>query len=61
MVTPYDGEQKFVQMVLVTRPRWSQPIYMAKSFENLLHNQKADDLETWYVALVIWDLLSLFK
>ena len=43
-------EQKFVQMVLV------------KKLKNLfLQNQKASDLECWYVALEMWDLPSLFK
>ena len=38
------------------------PIYGKKTFKNLLlQNQKADDLETWYVALGMWGLLSLFK
>ena len=36
------------------------PIY-GKTFQNLLHNQKADDLGTWYVALGMWGLPSLFK
>ena len=33
-------------------PRWPPCPYMVKTFKNLLWNQKADDLETWYVALV---------
>ena len=36
------------------------PYIWQKPFENLPHNQKADDLETLYVALEMWDLLSLF-
>ena len=37
------------------------PIY-GKSFKNLLlQNQDADDLGTWYVALGMWGLPSLFK
>ena len=36
--------------------------YMVKTFKNrILWNQKADDLETWYAALVIRVLPSIFK
>ena len=46
------GEWKFIQMVLVTWPRWPPCPYMVKAFKNLLlRNQRADDLETWYAAL----------
>ena len=56
------GEPKFVQMGLVTWPRWPPCPYMVKTFENLLlQNQKADDLGTWYVASGLWGLPSLFK
>ena len=59
---PGTGEQKFVQMVLVIWPRWSPCPYMVKTLKNLLlRNQKAYDLETWYVALGIRVLPSLFK
>ena len=34
------------------------PIYGKKPFKNLLQNQKADDLRTWYVALGMWGLPS---
>ena len=34
---------------------------MVKLFKNLLQNHKADDLGTWYVALGMWGLPSLFK
>ena len=44
------GEQKFVQMVKVTIPRQPPCPYMVKTLKNLLRNQKAYDLETWYVA-----------
>ena len=44
------GERKFVQMVQVTWPVWPPCPYMVKTLENLLWNQKADDLESWYVA-----------
>ena len=47
-------EQMFVQMVLVTWPRWPPCPYRVKPFKNLLQNQRADDLWTWYVALGIW-------
>ena len=35
--------------------------YMVKTLKNLLQNQKADDLETWYAAAGARVLLSLFK
>ena len=56
------GEQKCVQMVQVTWPRWPPCPYMVKILKNLLlRNQTADDLETWYVALGSRVLPSLFK
>ena len=55
------GEQKFVQTVRVTRPRWPPRPYIVKTLKNLLRNQKADDLESWYVALGAPVLPSLFK
>ena len=56
------GEQKFVQMVLVTWPRWPPFPYMVNTFKNLLlRNQKANDLETWYAASGAQVLLNLFK
>ena len=55
-------ERKFVQMVMVTWPRWPPRPYMVKTLYNLLlQNQKAIDLGTWYVALGMWGLPSLFK
>ena len=36
-------------------------IYVVKTLKNLLWNQKADDLESWYAALGNWVLPSLFK
>ena len=36
------------------------PIY-GKNLKNLLRNQKANDLETWYAASAVWLLPSLFK
>ena len=38
----------------------TMPIY-CKNLDNLLWNQKADDLETWYIALGARVLPSLFK
>ena len=56
------GEPKFVQIVLVTWPRWPPCPYMVKPFKNLLlQNQKTDDLGTWYVTFGMWGLPSLFK
>ena len=34
---------------------------MVKTFKHLLWNQNADDVETWYAALVIRVLPNLFK
>ena len=40
----------------------AMPIYGKNPLKiNLFRNQKADDLGTWYVALVMWGLPSLFK
>ena len=39
----------------------AMPIYMVKTYKNLLRNQKADDLGTWYTALGTRILSSLFK
>ena len=55
------GEQKFVQTVQVTWPRWPPCPYMVKTLKNLLWNQKTDDLETWYAAWSARVLPSLFK
>ena len=44
------GEWKFVQMVQVTWPIWPPCPYMVKILKNLLWNQTADDLESWYAA-----------
>ena len=52
------GERKFIQMVLVTWPRWPPCPYMVKILKILLLNQKADDLEAWYAALGAWVLPS---
>ena len=36
--------------------------HMVKTFKNLLlWNQKADDLETWFAAMVTRVLISVFK
>ena len=43
-------------------PRWPPCPYMVKTLKNLLFwNQKADDLECWYVAVGARVLPSLFK
>ena len=45
---------KVSKIVHVTWPRWLPCPYMVKTFKNLLlWNHKADDLETWYAALVL--------
>ena len=50
-------------LFLVTLPIWPPRPYMVKkTFKNLLlWNQRADDIETWYAALGMLDLPSLFK
>ena len=57
------GNEKFVQMVQVTWLIWPPcPYIIKKKLKNLLlWNQKADDLESWYVALGARVLPSLFK
>ena len=50
---------KFVQMLRVTWPRWLP--YMIKTSKNLLQNQEADDIETWYTASGTQVLPNLFK
>ena len=55
-------EWKWVQLVYVTWPRWPPCPYLVKTFKNLpFWDQMADDLETWYAALVTQVLLYLFK
>ena len=54
-------ERKFAQMALVTWPRWPPRTYMVKTLKNLLLNQKADDLETWYASAGARVLPSLLK
>ena len=50
METSKDAERKFVQMVLVTWSRWPPYLYMVKILKNLLPNQEAVDLVTWYIS-----------
>ena len=62
MESPWDGEQKFVLMVLVTWPRLPPFPYMVKHLKNrFLRNQKADDAETWYAASRARVSPSVFK
>ena len=45
------GERKFVQMVVVTSPRWPPCPYMLKTFKSLLlQNRMAEIIEVWYTA-----------
>ena len=54
--TPYDAGTKVCSNGHGHIHLWLKP------FKNLLiQNQKADDLETWYVALRVLGLPSLFK
>ena len=38
----------------------AMPIYCKNPLKNLLQNQKAGDLGTWYVALGMWGLPSCY-
>ena len=60
--SPLDGEMEMNANVLRHMTKMAaMPIY-GKTFKNfLLWNQKSDDLETWYAALVARVLPSLFK
>ena len=62
MKTPYDRLAKIYTKCTGHMTKMAAtPIY-GKTLKNLLlQNQKADDLGTWYVALWLWGLLSLFK
>ena len=55
------GGTRLLQTVMVTWPRWPPCPYMVKTLKNLLWNQKADDLETWYAALGTQVLPNSFK
>ena len=63
MKTPYDKMAKIYAKYFGHMTKMAaMPIYGKKTFKNLLlQNQKADDLGTWYIALGMWDLPSLFK
>ena len=51
-------DQKFVQMVLVTWPRWQPHPYMVKASKKLLQNGLTADSETWYTP---WSLQSWYN
>ena len=55
-------ERKFVQMVHMIQ-MMATSIYGKNPSRILiiLQNQKDDDLGTWYVALGLWGIPSLFK
>ena len=60
--TPYDKLAKiyikyFGHMTKMT----AMPIYGKNPLKIFLQNQKVSDLGTWYVALGMWSLPSLFK
>ena len=61
--TPYDKSAKIYSKYFGHMTKMAaMPIYGKKPFKNLLlQNQKASDLETWYVVLGMWGLPSLFK
>ena len=56
------GERTFIQIVLVTWPRWLPRPYRVKTFKNLLlQNQGVNTLKNWYVALGIKVSTNLLK
>ena len=60
--TPYDKLAKIYTKCCGHRTKLADmPIYGKNLYKNNLENQKAHDLGTWYVALEIWGLQSLFK
>ena len=60
--TPYDKIAKIFSKHLGHMTKMAAtPIYGKKPFKNLLQNQEADDLVTWYVALGVLGPPSLFK
>ena len=61
--TPYDKLAKIYTKYFGHMTKMAAtPIYGKKPFKNLLfQNQKAGDLGTWYVALGMCGLPSLFK
>ena len=63
-MTPYDKLAKIYAKCFGHMTKMATtPIYgKKKTLKNLLlQNQKADELGTWYVALGLWGLPSLFK
>ena len=61
MESPWDVGTNVCSNGLGHMTRWLPCPYMVKTFKNLLRNQKADDLETWYEASGALVLPSLFK
>ena len=61
MKTPFDKLAKIYTKRSFHMTKMADiPIY-GKQFKNLRQNQKAQSLGTWYVALRMWGLPSLFK
>ena len=62
MKTPYDKLAKIYAKYFGHMTKMAAtPIFGKNPLKNLLQNQKADDLGTWYVALGMLGLPSLFK
>ena len=62
MKTPYNKLAKIYAKCFGHMTKMANmPIYGTNPLKNLLQNQKADDLGTWYVAFEMWGLPSLFK
>ena len=56
---PYDKLAKFYTKYFGHMTKMAATVIYGKNIEkNLLKNQKASDLETWYVALEMWGLPS---
>ena len=61
MESPWDGDTKVCSNGLGRMTKMAaMPIY-GKNIKNLLQNQKADGLETWYAASGARVLPNLFK
>ena len=60
--TPYDKLVKVYAKYFGHMTKMAVTSIYGKTLKNLLlQNQRADDLGTWYVALDMWGLPSLFK
>ena len=61
MEPSWDGRTKVCSNGPARMIKMAAMSYMVKTLKNLLWNQKADDIETWYAASGTRVLPSLFK